>query len=129
MTTSDARAQDGGTAGRQAGVNYVELTFALMGGALAWLLRLIANSSLVEYSCQIDATWPLWLITVAATLIGVAALVSSRKYSRMADDVAHAATARWLGVLGIMFNVTAIAGILLETAPTVVLDICLAVPG
>lgn len=102
-------------------VNYLELTFALMGGALVWLLRLVINSSLVDYSCRIGATWPLWLTTAIATLISVAALVASRKYHRMAGD---GATARWLGLLAIMFNVLAIAGILLETAPAAVLDVC-----
>lgn len=119
-SNTDVRADPGA-----AGVNYLELTFALMGGALVWLLRLVVNSSLVEYSCQIGATWPLWLTTAVATLIGIAALAASRKYHRMADDpTSHHETARWLGLLAIMFNVTAIAGILLETAPVAVLDVC-----
>jgi hypothetical protein len=110
-------------------VNYLELTFALMGGALVWLLRLVANSSLVEYSCRIGATWPLWLVTAVSTLVALAALAASRKYQRIGDDStgAHEA-ARWLGLLAIMMNVLAIAGILLESAPIAVLDVCRQVP-
>lgn len=115
---TDARA-------RPDGVNYLALTFALMGGALVWLLRLIANSALVEYACQISATWPLWLTTAVSTLIAVAALIVSRRYHRMADG--HD-TARWLGLLAIMMNVLAIAGILLESAPIAVLDVCRQIP-
>jgi hypothetical protein len=100
-------------------VNYLELSFALMGGALVWLLRLIINSSLVDYSCRIGATWPLWLTAAVAALIGLAALAASWKYFRM-----DGATAHWLGLLAIMFNALAIAGILLETAPAAVLDVC-----
>ena len=106
-------------------VNYLNLTFALMGGALVWLLRLVANSSLVAYSCMIGATWPLWLTTAVATLIAVAALVASWRYYRMADDPPRQAeTARWFGLLAIMFNVLAMAGILLETVPVAVIDVC-----
>ena len=124
-SNTDMRAEPGGAAG----VNYLELTFALMGGPLVWLLRLIVNSSLVEYSCQIGATWPLWLTTTVATLIGIAALAASRKYFRMADDASgHHDTARWLGLLAIMFNIMAIAGIVLESTPIAVLDVCSAVP-
>jgi hypothetical protein len=102
-------------------INYLELTFALMGGPFVWLLRLVVNSSLVDYSCRIGATWPLWLTTAIATMISVAALAASFKYYRMPGD---ATTARWLGLLAIMFNVLAIIGIVLETAPAAVLDVC-----
>jgi hypothetical protein len=113
----------------ETGVNYLELTFALMGGALVWLLRLVANSSLVEYSCRIGATWPLWLTTAVSTVIAVVALAASRRYHRMADDpTGDHETARWLGLLAIMMNILAIAGILLESAPIAVLDICRQVP-
>jgi hypothetical protein len=123
-TNTDATANQGGGEG----VNYLELTFALMGGPLVWLLRLVVNSSLVEYSCQIGATWPLWLTTTVATLIGVAALATSRRYYRMADDASgHHETAGWLGLLGIMLNVMAVAGIVLESTPIAVLDVCRAV--
>jgi hypothetical protein len=111
------------------GVNYLELTFALMGGALVWLLRLVANSALVEHSCRIGATWPLWLTTALSTLIAVAALVVSRRYHRIANSATgDHETARWLGLLAIMMNVLAIAGILLESAPIAVLDVCRQVP-
>jgi magnesium-transporting ATPase (P-type) len=107
------------------GVNYLALTFALMGGATVWLVRLIVNSALVNYSCAIRATWPLWLTTVVTTLIGCAALAVSWGFYRMTDEGPDSAdTARWLGLLGVMFNVLAIAGIILESAPIVVLDIC-----
>lgn len=38
-------------------------------------------------------------------------------------------TARWLAFAGILFNVTAITGILVETAPVLVIDVCRAVVG
>jgi hypothetical protein len=118
--TSDA---DAPTAARPAGprINYVELTFALMGGPFVWLLRLVVNSSLVDYSCRIGATWPLWLTTAIATVVSAVALAASFKYYRMPGD---ATTARWLGLLAIMFNVLAIIGIVFETAPAAVLDVC-----
>ena len=123
-TNSDAAAHKGGGEG----VNSLELTFALVGGPLVWLLRLVVNSSLVDYSCQIGATWPLWLTTTVATLIGVAALATSRRYYRMADDTSgNHETASWLGLLAIMLNALAVAGILLESTPIAVLDVCRAV--
>ena len=70
-------------------VNYLTLTFAVFGGAAAWLLRLILNSSLVEWSCAIDATWPLWATTTVATLVAVAALVIALRYYRMTGDAPH----------------------------------------
>ena len=41
----------------------------------AGIPAVIVNASLVESSCLIDATWPLWLTTVVSTLIAVAALI------------------------------------------------------
>lgn len=114
---TDSKASDAGT-------NYLALTFALMGGAAVWLLRLIANSALVRYSCEIGASWPLWATTGVATLVGVAALVYAWRLNRSADggDAAHGAA--WLGWLGVLFNVTAIVGIIFETLPVLVLDVC-----
>lgn len=118
--TSDATTRAGATS-----VNYLELTFALMGGAAVWLLRLVVNSSLVEYSCAIDATWPLWATTAVTTLIAVASLVSARRFHRTADDGARSRDGvRWLGLLGVIMNILAIAGILLETSPVLFLDVC-----
>ena len=112
-----------------AGINYLELTFALMGGALAWVLRLIINSALVHLSCVMGTTWPLWLSTAVFTAIAVAALWFSWRYWRLPEDGPHREAARWLGFLGVLFNITSITGILLETAPVLVLDICRGVPG
>ena len=105
-------------------VNYLTLTFAVFGGAAAWLLRLILNSSLVEWSCAIDATWPLWATAALATLVATAALVIALRYHRLASDAPHNDAARWLAFTGILFNITAITGIVLETAPVLVLDVC-----
>lgn len=107
------------------GINYRALTFALMGGATVWLLRLIVNASLVTYSCRISSTWPLWLTAGITTLIGVVALGYAWRFYKMTDEAGNPVeTARWLGLLGVLFNITAIAGIILETAPVAVLDIC-----
>lgn len=112
-----------------AGVNYLDLTFALMGGALAWVLRLIVNSALVHLSCVMGTTWPLWLSTALFTLVAVASLRASWRYWRLPGDGPHREAARWLGFLGILFNITSITGIVLETAPVLFLDICRGVPG
>lgn len=116
---------EAGAAGGQATrVRYGVLTFALMGGATVWLLRLVINSSLVAYSCRIGSTWPLWLSTALFTAVGLFALwVSWRLYR---DRGEHDAVA-WLGLLGVLFNVTSVAGIVLESVPIAVLDICRAV--
>jgi hypothetical protein len=109
------------------GVNYLELTFALMGGVVAWLARLIINSALVSYACQINASWPLWATTAATALVAVAALASSLRFWRRKDEgdnVSHVGTAGWLGLLGIGFNVVALAGIVLESVPILFLDLC-----
>ncbi len=106
-----------------AGVNYLELAFGLMGGPAVWLLRLIVNSSLVEYSCRISATWPIWVTTLVATVISVIALVVAWRYDRMTGD-GMAEAAHWLGRLGLMFNVLAIIGIVFETLPALFLDVC-----
>lgn len=106
------------------GINYLQLAFAIFGGATAWLLRLVVNSSLVEWSCAIEATWPLWATTALATLVAAAALLVALRYHRMVGDAPHQDAARWLAFTGILFNVTAITGIVLETAPALVLDVC-----
>lgn len=106
-----------------AGVNYLELTFAVFGGAAAWLLRLIVNSSLVEYSCLIGTTWPLWLATLATTAVAVLALLDAWRYLGF-EGGPDEGSARWFALLGLMFNVLAIAGILLETSPILFLDVC-----
>jgi cytochrome c oxidase assembly factor CtaG len=113
---------------RPAGVNFLELTFALMGGALVWLLRLVVNSSLVDYACQIGATWPLWLTTAVSALVGAAALMAALRYYRIDDNGMNHETARWLGLLGIMFNVTATGGAL-TTATDGALATPAALPG
>ena len=111
-------------------VNYLELVFALFGGATVWLVRLVANSALVTWSCGIGSTWPLWLVTGVTTAVGLAALWSSWRLYKLADQPeASAETARWLGLLGILFNVTSVIGILFESAPILVLDVCRAVVG
>jgi hypothetical protein len=112
---------------RLTGVNYLELTFAVMGGAVAWLARLILSSTLVTRSCQIDATWPLWATTTATGLVALAALASSVRFRRRAaegDDTSHLGTAGWLGFLGILFNATALTGIVFESLPIAFLDVC-----
>jgi membrane protein implicated in regulation of membrane protease activity len=106
-----------------AGINYLELTFALFGGAAAWLLRLIVNASLVEYSCLTDATWPVWLATLLTTAVAVLALLAAWRYHRFTGGPDENG-ARWLALLGLMFNALAIAGILLETSPILFLDVC-----
>ena len=106
-----------------AGINYLELAFAVVGGATAWILRLVANASLVEYSCLIGATWPVWLATLVFTAVAVASLLSAWRYHRFTGEP-DGGDARWLGLLGLMFNAVSIVGILMETAPVLFLDIC-----
>lgn len=116
-------------ADRLTGVNYLELTFALMGGVVAWLTRLIVSSALVPYACQINATWPLWTTTAVTALVAVASLGSSLRFWRRkdeGDDVSLIGTAGWLGLLGIIFNVISLSAILLESVPIVFLDLCYA---
>jgi membrane protein implicated in regulation of membrane protease activity len=105
-------------------VRYGLLTFALMGGATAWLLRLVINSSLVAYSCRIGSTWPLWLSTGLFTAVGLLSLWASWRLHRGRGEQ-DAVT--WLGLLGVMFNVTSVAGIVLESVPIAVIDLCRAV--
>ena len=108
-------------------VNYLELTFALSGGIVAWLLRLILNSALVPYACRLGSPWPLWVTTAVAALVTVAALASSlrfRRRARQGDDASHVGTAGWLGLLGIGFNVVSMSGIVLESVPILFLDLC-----
>jgi hypothetical protein len=112
------------------GVNYLELTFGLFGGAAAWLFRLIINASLVPYSCAIGSKWPLVLVGVVTGAIAAASLFVAYRYYRRrpkGDDVTHIGTAGWLGLLGIMFNVLALSGIVLESVPIAFLDVCLSV--
>src|SRR3712207_664341 len=112
---------------RLTGVNYLELTFALTGGVVAWLLRLILNSALVPYACRIGSPWPLWATTAVAALVTAASLASSWRFRRRkdaGDDASHVGTAGWLGLLGIGFNVLSLSGIVLESVPILFLDLC-----
>ncbi|HEX6257677.1 MAG TPA: hypothetical protein VFZ70_17840 [Euzebyales bacterium] len=111
----------------QPGVNYLLLTFAVFGGAAAWLLRLIVNASLVEYACLIGGTWPVWLATLVTTAIAAAAAWYAWRYHRF-DGAPDAEGARWLAWLGLLFNALAIAGIVLETSPILFIDVCRSVP-
>lgn len=114
-------------ADRLTGVNYLELTFAVMGGAVAWLSRLVLSSALVTYSCEVRATWPLWTTTAVTGLVAATALASSLRFRRRGDSgdaASHIGTAGWLGLLGIFFNVTALVGIVFESVPIAFLDIC-----
>jgi hypothetical protein len=112
---------------RLTGVNYLELTFALMGGVVAWLIRLIVSSALVPYTCRIDSTWPLWTTTVLTALVTVTALASSLRFWRrgsQSDDASLIGTAGWLGFLGIIFNAMSLSSIILESVPILFLDPC-----
>jgi hypothetical protein len=122
MTTADDRTDT------VEGVNYLLLTFAVFGGAAAWLLRLIVNSSLVEYACTSGGTWPVWATTLLTTAIAALSLTYAWRYHRFEGGPDRDGV-RWLALLGLMFNALAIAGILLETAPVAVIDICRAVPS
>lgn len=108
---------------RRDSLSYLALTFALMGGAAVWLVRLIVNTSLVVYSCRISATWPLWIPTAVTTIVAGAALAVSWRFYRTGNGELAGAVS-WLGLLGVMFNVTAIIGILFESVPIAVLDVC-----
>jgi hypothetical protein len=111
-------------------VNYLELTFALAGGIVAWLLRLIANVALVPYSCQLGSSWPLWVSTGVAALVTVAALMSSVRFWRRkdeGDDASHVGTAGWLGLLAVVFNIMSLSGIIFESVPILFIDVCLTV--
>lgn len=119
-----APASDGGT-----GVNYLLLTVAMWAGAFVWLLRLVVNSSLVVLSCRMGTTWPLWAVTAGCTAVAVASGWLSWRFYRAAGTAGDVDAARWMGLLGVMFNALAVAGIVLESAPIAFLDICQAVPG
>jgi hypothetical protein len=127
MSSTKDPPQDLEQTDRLTGVNYLELTFAVMGGAVAWLARLILSSTLVTRSCQLDATWPLWATTAATGLVALAALASSVRFRRRAaegDDTSHVGTAGWLGFLGILFNAASLTGIVFESLPIAFLDVC-----
>jgi hypothetical protein len=113
--------------GRLTSVNYLELTFALMGGVVAWLIRLIASSALVSYACRINSAWPLWTTTVLTALVTLAALAFSLRFWRRGsqdDDTSLIGTAGWLGFLGIIFNAMSLSSIILESVPILFLDLC-----
>jgi hypothetical protein len=104
---------------------FVILGFALMGGATAWLVRLVANSALVNYSCHIGATWPLWTTTVVTSLVAAGALVVSwRRYRGAGSFDDPSGSEAWLAFTGVIFNVTAIVGIVFESVPIAVIDVC-----
>lgn len=124
VETTSAPASDGGT-----GVNYLVLAVAMWAGALAWLIRLVANSSLVVLSCRIGSAWPLWAVTAACTAVAVGSGWLAWRFHRAAGTADEIDAARWLGLLGVMFNALAVAGIALESAPIAFIDICRAVPG
>ncbi len=122
--TTTAPASEGDT-----GVNYLVLAVAMWAGALAWLVRLVANSSLVVLSCRMGTAWPLWAVTAVCTAVAVVSGWLAWRFHRSAGTTGDLDAARWLGLLGVMINVLAIAGIVLESAPIAVLDLCRSVPG
>ena len=122
--TTTAPASEGGT-----GVNYLLLAVAMWAGAFAWLVRLVANSSLVVLSCRLGTAWPLWAVTAVCTAVAAGSGWLAWRFHRAAGTTGDLDAARWLGLLGIMMNVLSVVGIVLESAPIAFLDLCRAVPG
>ncbi len=114
-----------GSSGRLGGLVW---THALLGGMVAWMLALIARTSLVTIACQEGALGALTLygVSLVGALISVHAIWTARTLRRRseeeADDVRTAGV--FLASVGVWVNVLAVVLIVSETVPVVFLDPC-----
>lgn len=106
------------------------LWFAVLGGLGAWIARLIAGAMVVGYAC--GAGWVgmgvLWLLSLAAAVVALGALMLCRRIRRRAND-ARADTewraARFAATVGILMNAISLALIGTESLFMVFIDPCI----
>jgi len=97
------------------------VTFALLGGLSAWILRLIVGSWLVSYACRSGLAGTIALYTVGAVCLAIAAaalVLSMRLFGsrgRGEDwEEGELAGVTYIGILGIMLNAISLIAILSE---------------
>ncbi|SRR5581483_11132700 len=101
------------------------LLYSLGGGMSWWLLHLGGSALLVPAACEHDLVWLLNVVTVVTALGAVSAMFASELLRRWHDDVPDANERnRVLGFTGLLINVAALALILLEGVPNLVVGPC-----
>lgn len=103
-------------------------TFALLGGLGAWFARLLANSGLMGFACEAGALGvaTLYGVTLGGVAVTVAALVTALRIRRAVAgaDGDEPEALGFLAVVGVMMNLVALAGVVLETAAIPFVDVC-----
>ncbi|MGH8896363.1 MAG: hypothetical protein ACRDZ4_04900 [Egibacteraceae bacterium] len=105
-------------------------TFALVGGLISWILRLIIGSWVVSFSCTGG-----WLGTLAGYAVSVvflaitllALLASIRLYGpgqRWQWEEGELPGAVFVGIVGILLNAISLVAILAESASIPFIDPC-----
>lgn len=103
-------------------------THALLGGLIAWIVALVARSTLVSVACGGGAlgSATLYLTSALGVAVGVHATLTARALGRRADAETgdDRAALRFLATVGTWVNVLAIVVIVTETVPVVFLNPC-----
>ncbi|MGH8931243.1 MAG: hypothetical protein ACRDZO_11630 [Egibacteraceae bacterium] len=113
-----------------ADVSGYTVTFALLGGLSAWILRLIIGSWLVSYACRSGAPGTIALYSVAAVFLAIAAaalVLSMRLFGpgrQMDWEEGELPGVTYIGILGIMLNAISLIAILTEVASIPFINPC-----
>jgi hypothetical protein len=105
-------------------------TFALLGGLVAWILRLIIGSWVVSFSCTGGWLGTLAGYTVSAVFLAISLLalwVSIRLYGpgqRWQWEEGELPGVAFIGIIGILANVMSFLAILAESASIPFIDPC-----
>jgi hypothetical protein len=106
------------------------VTFALLGGSISWIARLIIGSWLVSAACRSGVVGMVALYGVSGVFLVFTVLalrISIRLFRPCRDpdwDEGELPGAAYVGILGILLNVTALVAIITESVSIAFLDPC-----
>jgi hypothetical protein len=101
------------------------LWYALAGGVVWWFVHLLGLSALARPSCLHHLSWTMHALTAATAVGAISAVWASLSLRSETSPVAAAnGRSRFLGDIAILFNVIALALIVLEGLPPVFLGTC-----
>lgn len=120
MTDATATAPAAGPAP----VSGPRLAYALFGGTFAWLVHLIALSSLNGWVCATGRLWPMHAVTVVTLAGALHALWVGAGIARGSAHPAGVRATRFLGFAATAINGFAVVMIAVEWLPVVFVPAC-----
>ena len=103
----------------------VLIGYSLTAGVVWWMIHLVGGAMLVPAACDHHLSWMLNVLTVVTALGAVSAIITSEMVRRWPSPVAEANERnRVLGLTGVLINTIALALILVEGVPTLLVSPC-----